>query len=200
MKRFAALISAFALLVPAVVLAQGISFGLKGGMNMSNLSGSDISNSSSRIGLVAGGFATLNLMFVKVQPEILYSQKGAKYETPSASITASYDYLEIPILLKRSFGAIVVPSIFLGPSVGLSMNAENEYIDALTGNTTIEDVKINMGPDIGLVVGAEIKTPVKLSVEARYTMGLSKIFKEESVTPSDAKNTAISVMIGYSLF
>lgn len=191
----------------SMALAQGISFGIKGGLNLSNLSGSNIGNSSYKTGMVGGAFATIDLMALKVQPELLYTQKGAKYETLFASATAQFDYLEVPVLLKYSFGAIIVPSILIGPSFGIPVkgSVEQTYFLVITDYTSSDstvtvDVKKDLGPDLGLVFGAEIKTPFKLSVEARYTLGLSKIYKEVAGSQLDIKNSNISLMVGYSVF
>lgn len=196
--------------VGSFVSAQGLSFGIKGGASTAKLAGTDIGSTSNKTGLTAGVFLTLNLVMLKLQPEILYSQKGAVYENSYYSATAKFDYLEIPVLTKYSFGAIIVPSIYIGPYFGIPLSAKIEKtqtIDAfplyppLKDTTYTDNVKKDMiNPDLGLVLGAEIKTPFKLSFEVRYTRSLLKIFKEEAGIQPDIKNSIVSVMVGYTLF
>ncbi|MRR08495.1 PorT family protein [bacterium] len=205
MKRTIILLLAAAIAAaPAGALLP--SFGVKGGVNMANYSGSD-GGGDLKLGAVGGAFLTLDLIAVKIQPELLYSQKGAKEEGTidfggtlyPYKMTAKVDYLEVPVLLKYSFGAIVVPSVYFGPSFGILMSAKGDM--AINGVSASADIKdAYNGTDIGLVIGAEVKTPVKLSIEARYTMGLTNAPKALSGYQPDAKNSTISVMLGYYLF
>lgn len=167
------------------------SFGVKGGVNMAKLTGSDAGDNDYRMGAVGGAFACIDLIALKVQPELLYSQKGAKYELFGATLNEKHDYLEVPVLFKFSFGKIIVPSIYAGPALGYLMKAELSNGGSL-------DIKDELKTtDLGLVFGAEVKTPAKLSVEARYTMGMSTVDKDGDFT---VKNSAISVMLGYYMF
>jgi hypothetical protein len=167
------------------------SFGIKGGVNMAKFTGSDAGDNDYKIGAVGGAFACLDLIAFKVQPEILYSQKGAKYTILGATLYEKHDYVEIPVLLKFSFGKLIVPSIYAGPAAGLLMSAK------LTNGGSLDIKDEIKGTDLGLVFGAEVKTPAKLSVDARYTMGMGTFDKEGDYT---VKNSAISVMLGYYMF
>jgi hypothetical protein len=209
MKRCIILLMAVAIVAALAgnLSAQGLSFGIKGGVNMANYSGSDASGMKMKMGAVGGAFACFDLVALKIQPEILYSQKGAKEEgtidllgTPVAYTgSVSADYIEIPVLLKYSFGAVIVPSIYVGPSFGILMSA-NAKIEA-TGYSASMDVKdAYNSTDLGLVVGAEVKTPMKLSLEARYTLGLSNAPKAVYGVQPNVKNSTISVMVGYYIF
>jgi outer membrane immunogenic protein len=204
MKRITILLLA-AVLVPVLagnLSAQLPSFGIKGGVNMANYSGSDDSGDM-KLGAIGGAFACVDLIALKIQPEILFSQKGAKEDMSIGGITytlsTTENYIEIPVLLKYSFGAVVVPSIYAGPSFGMLMSATaNASGSGVSGSTDIKNY-LN-GTDIGLVIGAEVKMPMKLSIEARYNMGLTKVPKEVSGYQPDAKNSTISVMLGYYIF
>jgi outer membrane immunogenic protein len=205
MKRITILLLA-AILVPALagnLSAQLPSFGVKGGVNMAKYTGSDAGTNDMKMGAVGGVFACVNLIAFKVQPELLFSQKGAKKEQTGGGTTYTYsttqNYLEVPVLLKYSFGAIVVPSIYIGPSFGMLVSATAKTSGG--SNSGSGDIKNYLnGTDIGLVLGAEVKTPVKLSVEARYTMGLTNVDKASAIGQSNIKNSTISVMLGYYLF
>ena len=104
----------------SVVLAQGLSFGIKGGLNLSSANGDWAQGAESRSGMVAGGYLTLTLLpSFAIQPEILYSQKGYKLsgEIDSVPWVGKYriNYLEIPMLAKFSFGILVKPYVLVGP-------------------------------------------------------------------------------------
>jgi hypothetical protein len=172
------------------------SFGIKGGVNMANIAGSDApDDTKSKLGVVGGAFVCLDLMVLKLQPELLYSQKGTKGEYLGISYTDKIDYLEIPVLLKFPFGKIIVPSIYLGPSLGVLVSAKET-----AQSQTVDFKDLCNSNDFGMVFGAEVKTPAKLSVEARYNMGLGKLFKPILGIQPDVKNSTISVMLGYYMF
>ena len=64
--------------------AQGLDFGVKGGVNVADvdLSGDDAAPSfDPRIGLVAGGLVRMPIApWLAVQAEGLYAEKGARFE------------------------------------------------------------------------------------------------------------------------
>jgi hypothetical protein len=83
------------------------AFGIKAGVNFSNLydtKAEDFSNNA-KLGLAAGAFLSLPLgSYFGIQPEVIYSQKGYKGEgnflLTDYEYTRSYDYLDIPLLLQ----------------------------------------------------------------------------------------------------
>jgi hypothetical protein len=172
------------------LLAQGISGGLKAGVNFSNqlYSGDGFSASAdARTGFHAGGY--LNIGFSEtfsVQPELLYNSLGAKI----LDTQFKTDYLSIPIMLKYSPAPIF--NIHAGPQFGLLLSAK--YDD--------EDAKETMkGLDLGVGLGVGVDLPMGLGLSARYVMGLSNISEEEdTTTDAKVKNTAIQVSLSYKLF
>ena len=115
------------------------------------------------------------------------------------TMTFKTDYIQIPILAKFNLSTKnnVKPNIFIGPALGINLNAKYEM--EVVGQTIEGDMK-DFGMDIkstdfGLVFGAGVNFG-KISVDARYNLGLSDIpDTEEDV---DIKNSVISIMLGYS--
>ncbi len=183
--------------------AQGLSFGIKGGLNMANYTGSDADGMKMKMGAVGGAFACFDLVALKIQPELLFSQKGAKTSGTMGTIpytgSVTANYVEIPVLLKYSFGAVIVPSIYVGPSLGILMSATSK-VEASGYSASMDMKDFYNSTDLGLVIGAEVKTPMKLSFEARYEMGLTNAPKEVLGVQPNVKNSTISVMVGYYIF
>jgi len=188
----------------SLALAQGLSFGLKGGINLSSASGDWAQGAESRSGIAGGGFITLGLLpSFAIQPEILYSQKGYKLSGDAAGVpwVGEYriNYVEVPVLAKFSFGVLVKPYIVAGPYYATKISGSwKETVGDTTTTGTMDYVK---NSDLGFVLGAGISTPVKLSLDVRYSNSLSTIFVEDiDGTTHDWKNSNISVMVGYALF
>ena len=188
----------------SMALAQGLSFGVKGGLNLSSVTGADATGAEAYSGMVAGGYLTLSLLpSLAVQPEILFSQKGwnASGDFLGVPIVGKYrvNYLEIPVLAKFSFGVLVKPYVLVGPYFATRMSSTWEETAAgITLSGSMDDyIKSS---DMGFVLGAGVSTPIKLSFEARYSGGFSTISEELLGVTPDWKNSNISVMVGYAIF
>ena len=56
----------------------GVRYGIKGGYNLATFSGPDSKSSEYKSGFSAGGFLNFGVAdIISIQPELLYSQKGA---------------------------------------------------------------------------------------------------------------------------
>ena len=184
-------------------LAQGLSFGIKGGLNLSSANGAWAKGVESRTGMAAGGYLTLSLLPpFAIQPEILYSQKGWKASGDASGVpwTGEYrvNYVEVPVLAKFSFGMLVKPYILAGPYYATKISGS--WKETVGDTTTTGIMDYVRDSDMGFVLGAGISTPIKLSFEARYSNSISTIYKEIGGVTYDWKNSNISVMVGYAIF
>ena len=207
------------LLLPIPSLAQEIRGGLKLGLNMANIHGTDVTNFEnvteeswgSKIGFCVGGYITFKIgeMFA-IQPEAFYTMKGAKIETTLLGETVKaklkFSYLEIPVLAKLLIPtqSNVKPSLFVGPTLAIKLSGKAwaEYA-GVSDEANIEDMK---GIDFGLIIGAGIDFGLgaaskgKITADLRYVLGLTTIYKPlvEGEEILDVKNGVFSLMIGYS--
>ena len=188
----------------SMALAQGLSLGLKGGLNLSSANGDWAAGVESRSGIAAGGYLTLGLLpSFAVQAEMLYSQKGFKLSNDADSVpwVGEYriNYLEVPVLAKFSFGILVKPYVVLGPYFATRVGTSwEETAGGVTTSGSMDDyVKSS---DLGYVLGAGISTPVKLSLDVHYSNSFSTIYEEINGVTHDWKNSNISVMVVYAIF
>lgn len=116
----------------------------------------------------------LKKMFA-IQPEILFSAKGQKLEFDNYTQIINLNYLEIPILFELLIPAgIITPSLYAGPAFAFKLgkvNGKDEY-DNTDKCVNGFDFGIAMGGGIGIKAG-----PGNIIIDARYTFGLTKIFK-----------------------
>ncbi len=179
--------------------AQGIvAKGLKGGINLADVRGDDVEDTELRLGFAIGGFLTykVNEQFV-VQPEIYYTSKGFKIKEEHYDSATDYismegtiivNYLEIPVLgvfaVYKNFNLFAGPyfDIYLNGKTKTNMEFHGDYDPDIwgEGGNQTEDIKsedIN-SPGYGLILGAEYLIG-KISIGARYSMGLSTIPDED---------------------
>jgi hypothetical protein len=201
-------------LLPNSSLASGIKGGLKIGVSSAKLHGDDVGDLEdllgedlkSRIGFSVGGFITFNIseMFA-IQPEVLYTMKGLRYEEEifgeTLKVWMKLDYLEIPVLVKIIFPSPggVNPYLFAGPAVAIKVSGKVKA--EFAGESDEEDIEDMKSTDFGLVIGAGVDFGFgalgkgTLSVDIRYSLGLSTISDFEG---DDVKNGAFSLMVGFS--
>ena len=170
------LLAAAAIMGMSAANAQ-VEFGAKVGFDLTNYWGEDVSHTlqpNYQAGLVMEYHAAPKF---SVAPEVVFAAQGGK----SDNLTFHANYVNVPVMLKY----YVAPafSIDFGPQVGFNVYSKvtPKDQDAL---------------DLGLTNNAFI--------QARYTMGLTKVYKDQSVdvmgykltTDNKAKNGNIQISFG----
>ncbi|MEQ8907830.1 MAG: porin family protein [Vicingaceae bacterium] len=203
MKKLAFLITSTILIFNLSNLeAQENKAGVKGGLNYSTMTGDDIDGAKAQAKYHIGGFATIGITeFFALQPELLYSKKGANSDNGDLNLST----LDVPFLAKIYLSDNF--NIHAGPQLGVPLQAEVE------ANGETEDIKEQF-KDLYLegVIGIEFETDMGLMFGARYNASLGSIGDEyEAVDASvpggnvtvtadapDYKNSVIQAFVGFS--
>ena len=161
--------------------AQDTKYGVKGGLNMSNVSNAE--GSSSLLAFHLGGFAEFKISDkFAVHPELLYSAQGAKFD----GFNYNLNYINVPVMAKYYVADAF--SIEAGPQIGFLMSAKVDGVDFKEFCKTT---------DFGLNLGAGYNLNENMSLGLRYSMGLSEIEKEVAVGDSGSKNSSFQLSFGY---
>jgi Outer membrane protein beta-barrel domain len=193
LKLFITLVIFSALAHQAQAQAQ-IALGLKGGLNFAKLdvNSSLASNIESRTGYHAGAFGLIKVAMIGIQPEIIFSKQGTKYQVNTQDLEANFDYINVPIIFKLYLAAGF--NLQAGPQFGFLSKAE--FQDAVTNATT--DVKgFYKDTDTSLALGIGWDLPLGIIIDARYNIGLSDI-SNNSLTP-ETKNQVIQISAGFKI-
>ena len=167
------------------VSAQDFSFGAKGGINIASIGGgtySGVAGLGSKVSFHLGGVAEVPISEkFAVQPELLYSSQGTKWNFVGGS-NLKLDYVNLPVLGK--YYIIERLSAEAGPVVGflLSTNAEKEDYNSL---------------DVALAIGVSYKLNDHIFFSLRYNKGLTDINKNESITVKN-QNNVFQIAAGYA--
>ena len=180
-----------------------LAIGIKAGPNFATIDtkSSAGENYKNRAGFHGGAFFLIKAGKIGVQPEIIFSQQGSKVEINSQNFESNFSYVNVPIMLKLYTVAGI--NIQAGPQFGFITNAETPIQDQLNpGSYEVRDVKDKMkSSDFTLGLGLGWDLPFGLTVDARYNLGLSKIYDEApSNETEDAKNQVFQLSLGYKLF
>jgi hypothetical protein len=153
------------------IQAQKITPGIKGGLNIADISNV---NGDNRISGHVGFFLHDKINhFWAIQPELLYSGEGQKYMAGGSEYTIALSYLQIPFMFQ--FYPIRQFYVEFGPEMGFLMAANLKYGD---NKTEIDDNYKKVAFSLGL--GAGIQATRMLGFYARYNGGLSDITKNDS--------------------
>ncbi len=183
-------------------------FGIKGGVNFSNMYTDDVDDENVLTSFNAGFYSVFPINdFIAIQPELLYSRKGAElvYNNAFADGTAKFklDYIELPVLLKLNLTENF--NVHVGPYAAYLVNAkvtnetENGTFDFEDNYDTNDFQKFDAGISAG--VGFNFN-PINVGV--RYNYGLVPVGKErtfagQTYTVPDGKNSTLSVYVGFRL-
>lgn len=148
--------------------AQHVELGLKAGVNFASIQQSN-SGYKSKTGVNGGLLAHIHLnKSWAIQPELVYSEEGAKYTSNNVKHDLNLNYLNIPVLLQY-----MTPSGFrlqTGPQIGLLLSAKDEV-----GDVAIDRKDNLSSTNFSWSFGAGYLLPVGLGFDARYNLGLSNI-------------------------
>jgi hypothetical protein len=182
--------------VTSVANAQA-TFGIKAGGSLTTITGDGTDDNKSRIGFHGGLLA--NLPFgdaLAIQPEVLYSMKGAEAEIGGETYKASLSYVDIPVMLQYNADGLFFEA---GPQLGILMSAKRDepQINLTTGTITKAEIdakdEVNT-IDFGYAVGLGYKLETGPMIGLRYNGGITKLDKEGD---GSSRNSAFQLYVGY---
>jgi len=178
------IIVSFLLVSSSFCFAQGIDFGIKIGMNFSELS--DAAALKNKTGFVGGIFAGINFSEkFGIRADALYSKQGAKLTDGDFDL----NYLNLPIVFKHRL--ISKLHVQVGPQFGFVLD---DKINITQPGGVIDDIDTKKF-DLSGIVGLGLDIPFGLRLEGRYVFGLSDVIDD---TNFGGKNRVFSFLIGYS--
>lgn len=174
-------------------------FGVKGGLNMSNLYTDDADDENVLFGFNAGVYATLPVSdFIAIQPELLFTTRGSELEYNNAlaqgNVKLKLNYIELPLLVRVNITKNF--NIHAGGYASYMVSAKS------TGDGDFEfedqyDTDDFNKFDAGIAAGVGVDfNPI--SVGLRYNYGLTTIEKDGDDS-SDLKNSNLSLYLSYKL-
>jgi hypothetical protein len=183
-------------------------FGIKGGLNFSNISNASSISSSNQTGYHAGLLANIGGKLIGFRLEVLYSHQGFGYTTDSSSGSNTQDYISLSELLAVNITRFV--QLQIGGQTGYLLHANTTSKNQSTGNATADQILSYYNRfDYGFGGGVEVHPIAGLLIGARYNISLSNLYKDAfsnssgsggSYSPHvDFKNNVVQVFIGYRI-
>lgn len=219
MKKQLVILATFLTAVAAAptVHAQGIRIGVKGGANLSNLSG-DLTNEDryeNKFGFHGGVMLNVGLLddgFLSIQPEVLFSQKGFTYADDEFTIggnrfkydgDVTYNYIDVPVLLKIKAGSVYFEA---GPQYSYLLKVKNDFKITSNGNpvtqtsNTSDLDNINRN-EIGYAAGLGYQSEGGFLFGLRYNGSFTDFGKDgyQDADTRNARNSVFQASVGFLL-
>lgn len=195
---FKTTILAVILLVSVTASSQEkpLTFGVKGGLNLSNFGG-DVEEADAKVGFNIGG--TLDYMISQgfyLQSGLELTTKGAKSKEDGVSFSINAMYLQLPVhaAYKVDVAETTKISFFAGPYFAYGIGGKTSVKESgvsVSVDTFQKDLLKSFDLGIGGGVAAEFNNKIVLSLG--YDFGLANI----SDTDGSVKNRNAYLTLGY---
>lgn len=186
MKKILLIMVCALMAVSASAQEGNLKFGAKAGVNFSGLWGDGAEGTKGKFGYQAGLLAEYRVSSsFAIAPELMFTSEGSKMGIDNLGRRCNYiNYIALPVMFKYYTGDNF--SLNFGPQFGYAV------YNHLAGEEVNSDAynKFNCG----LAVGASYYINKNLFVDARYTMGLTNIYKSPV---KDNKSYNVSLGLGY---
>lgn len=191
----------FLLLVFAVVGISSSSyaqeywnFGVKGGVNFTNMTSDGFEDNKSRTGFHLGVLAEIPVSDrFSVQPEVLYSTQGTEDEGSNFTNEYQLDYIQVPVIAK--FYLIDGLALEAGPSFNFLVEEEYNYESGILDIET--DSELASTFEFGGAIGASYKFNNGFFLNGRYTQGFTDAFDSDSFDEDAINNNGFQLGVGF---
>ena len=159
--------------------------------------GKDATDAKYKAGFNGGVLANFGINdMISIQPEVLYSMKGAKYDGIGNDTKTNLGYIDVPVLVKVATGAT---GLFFeaGPQVGFLLSSKAE-----SGGVSVDFKDYTKSVDFGYAAGLGFQAESGPMVGLRYNGGFTKVGKDGSlggltVAAAETRNSAFQLYVGF---
>ena len=188
-----------------------VTLGLKAGFNVSDLNVENAAGETvdwkSQSAFAGGTYLQFGLGSVfALQPEILYSPKGAKQDITDGTLSLDLTYLDVPLLLMARIPAgdsPIWPILYVGPVISFELDCKLKSaaasVDCDAGGTPASRTDAT---DYGVVFGLGFEFffgSIRSQLDARYTLGLNDINATDSGASVKNRGWTFLFGLGYAL-
>jgi len=197
------LILSFGLLasVSYAAQAQSLTYGIKAGASLTNFTGDGAPDGKNIFGFNGGLVANIGISDAfSIQPEVLYSMKGAKTEGTfgpgsTAKLTTRINYIDVPVLARINAEGLFFEA---GPQLGFVVSANQKLeITGTNGRSGEQDIKNQTNTvDFGYVAGLGYQLSSGPGIGLRYNGAFTSASKG-STSSSAIRNSAFQLYLSF---
>ena len=216
-------LAAAAVMFSVSSFAQDINFGVKAGVNFSNMGGKADGKTVEDVkmipGINLGAYADFNFTdMLALETGLQFEQKGYKFEKSFEELGRKYKYTDkyiinyftIPVNLRANLAVGDNNLYFLaGPTFGIGLSGKDKWEYEKDGEKESDDTSLKFGDstgnefedgddlhrmNIGLLFGAGFEMSNNLGIRVSYDLGLSNL-----MPGGDSDNSCKTKVFGIAL-
>lgn len=189
------------LLVAIAIIGFGASsnaqeywnFGVKGGVNFTNMTSDGFEDNNSRTGFHLGVLAEIPVSDrFSVQPEVLYSTQGTEDEFGGFKDEYKLDYIQIPVIAKIYL--VDALALEVGPSFNFLVNEEYR----LESNRLIFTANPEASTfELAGTAGLSFNFNNGFFINGRYLQGFTDVYDSDSFDEDAINNNGFQLGVGF---
>ena len=178
MKRILTFIAVALALLTTVPAQAQLKFGLKGGVNVTNMSfSSDVLDASNRAGFFVGPTVkfTLPIVGLGIDASALYDQREGKvklaYKDVESENTVKQQQVVVPINLRYGVGLGSMASVFFfaGPQFGFNVGDKTQSIYDQVADWRLKSSNFSVNVGAGFMLMSHLQLPANYNIACGHT-------------------------------
>lgn len=167
-------------LAPSAQAQMALAIGPKAGLAITSFD-TDANEIKSRTSALGGLFLNWQLHPIfAIQPEALFSQKGAVYTQNGNRTDIKLNYFEVPVLAKFRIpvGDVFFPHFLIGPDFAFNTNVKYTSVETSTGTQYSQNGDDITKTDVGGLIGAGFDIQAKalfFTLDGRYGYAFNQL-------------------------
>ena len=205
MKKILSLVFMVATMMFATSANAQIKFGLKGGLDVTNMSlNNDVFDASNRAGFFVGPMVkvTVPIVGLSFDAAALYDQKEAKVtvdgDNTAYSTTMKQKSINIPVNIRYGIGLSSLANVFLfaGPQWGINVGDENfKWNESSSYSLKKSNFSVNVGAGVTVLNHLQVSANYNIACGKTADMTWSK--EANKVITGKSRNNSWQIALGY---
>ena len=178
-----------------------IKFGLKGGLDVTNMSlSNDVFDASNKTGFFVGPMVkvTIPIVGLSFDAAALYDQKEAKISAENVETTMTQKSLNIPVNVRYGFGLSSLANVFVfaGPQWGINVGDKNfKWNDSSCYSLKKTNFSVNVG--LGVTLLSHLQLSANYNIACGKTADATWTDVSNNIIKGNSKNNSWQIALGY---
>lgn len=178
-----------------------IKFGLKGGLDVTNMSlSNDVFDASNKTGFFVGPMVkvTIPIVGLSFDAAALYDQKEAKVSAENVETTMTQKSLNIPVNVRYGFGLSSLANVFFfaGPQWGINVGDKNFKWDK-SGCYSLKKSNFSVNVGLGVTLMSHLQLSANYNIACGKTADATWTDVSNNIIKGNSKNNSWQIALGY---
>ncbi len=201
MKKVLSVLMVVAAMMFATNANAQIKFGLKGGLDVTNMSlSNDVFDASNKTGFFVGPMVkvTIPIVGLSFDAAALYDQKEAKVSVNDAETTMTQKSLNIPVNVRYGFGLSSLANVFVfaGPQWGINVGDKNFKWNK-SGCYSLKKTNFSVNVGLGVTLLSHLQLSANYNIACGKTADVTWEETSEKIVNGNSKNNCWQIALGY---